>query len=181
MERFSWLALLTAEIGDIIEIQRKGGFSHWGIYAGKDKNEREWIYNMQVYPAAGKNANAKVSVVKSELEKVLEGNLCRVNNFERHFCTKGKSPQDQNDVIKDATGMIAQDFKYDGQKYNAEYYVTQCKFGRGNGFSGQGIESLLAPKRHKLGKKLGARGMMKREREKLAQELYGKADGKITK
>ncbi|XP_003742212.1 HRAS-like suppressor 3 [Galendromus occidentalis] len=115
---------LTPKVGDLIEIDRTL-YIHWAVYVGDGR----------VVHVVGPNAEDIPTdwafVQKSSLEQVAGCSRVRVNNKSVRARERGVKPLEKEKVVQYALENLDQKVEYNVLTRNAEFYVTQWKYGHG--------------------------------------------------
>jgi hypothetical protein len=111
---------LEPRLGDIIEILRNGGYSHFVIYVGND----------YVVHVCGNGKKGNRSKIKKELLDDVTGvDMCRINNRKTAATLKHLSSFSRDEIVRRAEAAVGDDWDYDVMKWNCEHFATWIVYG----------------------------------------------------
>jgi len=117
---FRFNRALKPRLGDIIEILRNGGYSHFVVYVG----------NGYVVHVSGNGTKGNRSKIKKELLDDVAGvDLCRINNRETAAALKNLSSYSRDEIVRRAEAAVGDDWNYDVLTWNCEHFATWIVYG----------------------------------------------------
>jgi hypothetical protein len=117
---FRYVRTLEPNPGDIIEILRNGGYSHFVVYIG----------NGYVVHVCGNGKKSNGSKIKKELLDEVAGiDLCRINNRETAAKLKDLTPYSRAEIVRRAEARVGDDWSYDVLSWNCEHFSTMIRYG----------------------------------------------------
>jgi hypothetical protein len=117
---FRYVRTLEPCPGDIIEILRNGGYSHFVVYVG----------NGYVVNVSGNGKKGSGSRIKKELLDDVAGlDLCRINNRETAAALKNLTPFSCDEIVRRAEAQVGKNWNYDVLTWNCEHFSTWVRYG----------------------------------------------------
>jgi hypothetical protein len=117
---FRYVRVLEPSPGDIIEILRNGGYSHFVVYIG----------NGYVVHVSGNGKKSNGSKIKKELLYEVAGlDLCRINNRETAAKLKDLTSYSTAEIVRRAEARVGDDWSYDVLTWNCEHFSTLIRYG----------------------------------------------------
>jgi hypothetical protein len=117
---FRFNRTLKPRLGDIIEILRNGGYSHFVVYVG----------NGYVVHVGGNGKKGNRSQIKKELLDDVAGvDLCRINNRETAAALKNLNSHLPDEIVRRAEAAVGDEWSYDVIKWNCEHFATRIRYG----------------------------------------------------
>jgi hypothetical protein len=117
---FRFNRVLEPNLGDIIEILRNFGYSHFVVYVGNG-----YIINVD---GNGKKGN-RSKIKKELLDDVAGVDLCRINNRETAAALKNLSSYSCDEIVRRAEAAVGDDWDYDLLAWNCEHFSTRTRYG----------------------------------------------------
>ena len=116
---FRYVRTLEPSPGDIIEILRTGGYSHFVVYVGGG-------YVVHVSGNGKKGSGSKIK--KELLDEVAGLDLCRINNRETAATLKELTPYSRDAIVRRAEAAIGDSWSYNFLTRNCEHFATRDQF-----------------------------------------------------
>ena len=117
---FRYVRTLKPSPGDIIEILRNGGYSHFVVYIG----------NGYVVHVSGNGKKGNRSRIKEELLDDVAGvDLCRINNRETAAALKKLTSYSRAEIVRRAEAAVGDEWSYDFMTWNCEHFSTRIRYG----------------------------------------------------